>query len=105
MGTDIDSEHGLRTPCFKDVSPPLINLESPRSLSWVCLVGLQDLTLDCVQKRESPLRVRVVVPSWGEARGCTGWGLPGSCKETAAFSLFSLHLGTGDSGVYFPTCR
>lgn len=53
-------------------------------------MGLQDLTLDCVQKRESPLRVRVMVLSWGEAGGCVGWGLHGSSKATAAFSLLSL---------------
>ena len=49
MGTDIDSEHGLRTPCFKDVSPPLINLEGPHSLSWVCRVGLQDDSGVCAE--------------------------------------------------------
>lgn len=34
-----------------------------------------------------------------------GWGLHGSSKETAAFSLLSLHLGAGDSSVLFLSCR
>ena len=31
-----------------------------------------------------------MVLSWGEAGGCVGWGLHGSSKATAAFSLLSL---------------